>query len=573
MLQIGNKKAIAFAIAGFGLLVAVPASFYFFSKEIVYFVLTHSIRELALPGNHLVVEKTDASTVGLSVEMTHPKLHLKKIEARYSFGGLFPPEVRLESSHLQDELPVDSLLFKEARIAMRLVYPFWGKWRLFVQTRAKEILLSGKTISTKPILDGYVSNRVRHSGYEGHLDGKVNEVRLHSAFKTSEDGKIEGETNIKFDWQKKTEALDLKWEFLLGEKTTAKIEGGLRDWKVQANGNLEGDRIFGTLALVGGRLPLIGRGGFQYLISNGNLKGDIKFPIVFSEEFQIKDLHPEVGRHFKKTSGTAEISATLTSLKKFNPKVMFKASVRDLSTLSYGVPIEGVNATLSGEVYPNFRVPEKQSIRIAKVGKSFGAEQTEILFSLNKKKIEVHSVRSNVAKGKLTGTPFSVSLSNYDFDSSFKIEDLRLENILPLISSESLSGTGVLTAEIPIKMQKGSLYIPHAKIVNEGGGKIQYKSDIAGNIKAKIETLDDFNELLAKGQEALVFKALHNFHYSTLSLFAKRGPQDGLAVTVRLKGKNPDLAKGQVFDLNLPISGDLESLLVDSLTSASMEDE
>ena len=56
-----------------------------------------------------------------------------------------------------------------------------------------------------------------------------------------------------------------------------------------------------------------------------------------------------------------------------------------------------------------------------------------------------------------------------------------------------------------------------------------------------------------------------------LRLTTKRNPQDGLALGIHLKGKNPDLAKGQPFELNLPITGKVEELLVKGLVESQME--
>jgi hypothetical protein len=38
-----------------------------------------------------------------------------------------------------------------------------------------------------------------------------------------------------------------------------------------------------------------------------------------------------------------------------------------------------------------------------------------------------------------------------------------------------------------------------------------------------------------------------------------------MSADVHLKGSNPELARGQIFELNLPITGDLETLLKRSL--------
>jgi hypothetical protein len=46
-----------------------------------------------------------------------------------------------------------------------------------------------------------------------------------------------------------------------------------------------------------------------------------------------------------------------------------------------------------------------------------------------------------------------------------------------------------------------------------------------------------------------------------------------MKLLLNLKGKNPDLAKGQLFDITLPIEGDLDSLFKGSLLQQSLNEE
>lgn len=91
--------------------------------------------------------------------------------------------------------------------------------------------------------------------------------------------------------------------------------------------------------------------------------------------------------------------------------------------------------------------------------------------------------------------------------------------------------------------------------------------------KKKIIYLNEFQDLLAQGQQALVFKALENFHYSRVKLQAERQSAEQMKVLLNLKGKNPDLAKGQPFDITFPIEGEIASLVQGSLLQQPVTDE
>jgi hypothetical protein len=96
-------------------------------------------------------------------------------------------------------------------------------------------------------------------------------------------------------------------------------------------------------------------------------------------------------------------------------------------------------------------------------------------------------------------------------------------------------------------------------------GTVTYKDPSIVDVKRNIVTLGEFQDLLGRGSQALAFKALDNFHYTKLELNVSRRPPQIMSADVHLKGSNPELARGQIFELNLPITGDLETLLKRSL--------
>jgi hypothetical protein len=89
----------------------------------------------------------------------------------------------------------------------------------------------------------------------------------------------------------------------------------------------------------------------------------------------------------------------------------------------------------------------------------------------------------------------------------------------------------------------------------------------------KVEYLSEFQSLLAEGNQALVMKALENFDYEKIELNATRSINGKLDISLNLKGRNPDLIRGQPFDITLPISGDVESLILKSVLQSSVVDE
>jgi hypothetical protein len=154
--------------------------------------------------------------------------------------------------------------------------------------------------------------------------------------------------------------------------------------------------------------------------------------------------------------------------------------------------------------------------------------------------------------------------------SSLRLEmaspKLSLQELLTVLDQPKLSGQGEIKASLDLLWERSlGLSIRPAFFESTGPGILRYADPALHGTVGKVETFDTFQALLARGQQALVMKALEDFHYKKLKATVTRDPELKLRAELDLSGANPALAKSQPFEIHIPIEGDLESLLFNSL--------
>ncbi|MEO5667067.1 MAG: YdbH domain-containing protein [Bdellovibrionota bacterium] len=145
-------------------------------------------------------------------------------------------------------------------------------------------------------------------------------------------------------------------------------------------------------------------------------------------------------------------------------------------------------------------------------------------------------------------------------------DKLSLSDLLLALDNEKIGGKGVVDLSLNLSWAKGvGLTIDPALFESRGKGEIHYADPALQGGDHEVDTLGEFQDLLAKGQQAMVLKALENFHYDRLHARVTRNPKLLMRAELSLSGSNPELAHGQPFEINVPVTGDLESLLMNSV--------
>ncbi len=134
-------------------------------------------------------------------------------------------------------------------------------------------------------------------------------------------------------------------------------------------------------------------------------------------------------------------------------------------------------------------------------------------------------------------------------------DHVDLKALLELVAIKGLAGTGRLKARVPVIFEGDRQIVKDGHAEAEApGGSLTYKNPTAA--------------AGAKGSETeILFNALDDFRYSTLSVDLA-GPVDGtLSVKVHLKGNNPALYSGYPVELNVSTEGPFVNMLRNGLNA------
>lgn len=304
-------------------------------------------------------------------------------------------------------------------------------------------------------------------------------------------------------------------------------------------------------------------GSFQ---GEGELNQKSKF--VYSIRAQVKDQQKSISIPVavRGVNQDARFSSQLET-------ELFQGSLAELVLKEFIPGVKLLNGMLKGELnneqFQLFLEPTTlvfgDHLLSGLEGKANGNTKKEVLSFR-----DIHFV---FADGVVNVQPFVLSKKNPETSLSFSVEGLQLNKILSSYPRSKLSGQGLFQGSGGLKMNSQGVFVTKLVLINSTPGVIKYSDSSQPYFEKSILYLDEFEDLLAQGQQALVLKALENFHYSSFKLEVERLSAERLKVLLNLKGKNPDLAKGQIFDITLPIEGNIDSLVKGSLFQQPVIDE
>lgn len=173
------------------------------------------------------------------------------------------------------------------------------------------------------------------------------------------------------------------------------------------------------------------------------------------------------------------------------------------------------------------------------------AGETGTLFS----KLILADLDANIFAGKISKQD-KISAIIYDLQASqnkipIKFSKIDLSEILKIYPQNDLAGTGILSGTIEILIENAEVSASgRAAAIN--GGFIKY-TPAAENIP--------INPALN-----LAYKALQNYHYSSLTSDIAYQSNGKLLLSLQMQGVNPDLNKSQAINVNISLEENLIQL-------------
>jgi len=190
-------------------------------------------------------------------------------------------------------------------------------------------------------------------------------------------------------------------------------------------------------------------------------------------------------------------------------------------------------------------------LRVEKIGSSLEVKDIQLnLESYDPK----HGLGVNGASAKIFDGVVSLPKTQVHFGSptlfALKADKISLSKILSLYEDQGVSGTGALSATLPLQLGEDGIKMESGIVWASGPGKIRFASS------SSYESLASNNAGVG-----FVLKAMKNYHYSSLSAVAEYEKDGNLHASVALKGHNPDLASSQPLHLNVSVEQNVLSLL------------
>jgi hypothetical protein len=168
---------------------------------------------------------------------------------------------------------------------------------------------------------------------------------------------------------------------------------------------------------------------------------------------------------------------------------------------------------------------------------------------LAKPALRLEDLSLALAGGTIAAAPFTLDPAAPRIDTALAVAGVDLGALMALIGVDGLSGSGTLDGRVPVQASASSVAIAGGHLAARGPGVIRYQP----------KKLPD--QLAAAGQSvALAMQALADFHYDSLSLDLDKSAEGEGTVLLHLRGANPAVLQGQVFQFNIRVESDFNRL-------------
>lgn len=176
-----------------------------------------------------------------------------------------------------------------------------------------------------------------------------------------------------------------------------------------------------------------------------------------------------------------------------------------------------------------------------------GVEIKDVAVSINGRSddeiIHISDFRANFLDGELLLNAYQFDLKNDQHKGLLQLENLSLNEVIQVVDTPGLSGSGLLNGRLPFAINGSDFTISNGLIYSTPpGGLINYRDENMANANIAM---------------AYVYDALSNYHYQQMVSSVDLTDQGKLILGVSMRGKNPDFENGRSINLNLNLDDDI----------------
>jgi len=171
--------------------------------------------------------------------------------------------------------------------------------------------------------------------------------------------------------------------------------------------------------------------------------------------------------------------------------------------------------------------------------------------SLAQTRWRVQALDAKLFSGAVSlGEPFALNFPLTETRFEMRLSNWQLGAILGLYAEHGLSGEGVLSGVLPVRIGPQGVAVEGGLLASQPpGGRIVYDTGESGKaIAERHQQLD------------LAVTLLENFEFNTLSIKADFAPTGVLLLGVQLAGSNPDAFSGRPVNFNINVEENLFDL-------------
>ena len=256
---------------------------------------------------------------------------------------------------------------------------------------------------------------------------------------------------------------------------------------------------------------------------------------------------------FKNVSGSVNANARIDWSKQGISHSHGKVDLRGISFTHEAAKVNDLTAMLSLNDLIALSSPPGQRVTVRSIDPGVPLENVHISYQIKPAKlprIVLEKMGFSVMDGAVSLAPTVINPASPRSDLLVNIDHINLATFFNVINVKGLTGSGHLSGEIPLTLEKNRVLITNGHLAAEAPGILRFQSEKAAQF------------LAGAGEEMnLLLQALQDFHYSELALNLDKSVEQDLTAKLSLLGNNPDVKEGRLFRLNIKLETDIDKIL------------